>query len=369
MKYIKRFFECLVPITQCNLKCEYCYVIQENRRELRQAEFRYGTEVIKQALKQERLGGACYFSICGAGETLMQQGLDEIIKVILENGHYINITTNGTYTRGIDCLLAKLSSEQISRMHISFSFHYIELVRKNLLDVFFNNIAKVKKAGASFILQLNLYDGYIDSLDEIMRLSIQKVGALPQIALTRIEPDMEVSKNTGIHSKLSYSDYRKEGDKFDSPLFKFTCDNFMVKRKEFCYAGDWAGALNLATGILKPCYMSPIEQNIFEDASKPIHFHAIGKNCPSPYCSNSSHFLSLGVIPELNAPTYAALRERREAGWYNSTMREVLNKKLSYTNKMYSKQEQRIVTIRYRFVVMYRCFIIQLKRQIKKLAG
>ena len=31
MDKIKRFFECLIPVTICNLKCEYCYIIQEER--------------------------------------------------------------------------------------------------------------------------------------------------------------------------------------------------------------------------------------------------------------------------------------------------------------------------------------------------
>ena len=32
MDKINRFLECLVPVTACNLKCSYCYVIQEGRR-------------------------------------------------------------------------------------------------------------------------------------------------------------------------------------------------------------------------------------------------------------------------------------------------------------------------------------------------
>lgn len=27
---IKRFVECLLPVTACNLKCSYCYVIQKS---------------------------------------------------------------------------------------------------------------------------------------------------------------------------------------------------------------------------------------------------------------------------------------------------------------------------------------------------
>ena len=31
MEKIKRFIECLIPVTACNLRCSYCYVIQRNR--------------------------------------------------------------------------------------------------------------------------------------------------------------------------------------------------------------------------------------------------------------------------------------------------------------------------------------------------
>ena len=63
---------------------------------------------------------------------------------------------------------------------------------------------------------------------------------------------------------------------------------------------------------------------------------AIGKACSSPFCMNSSHFLSLGVIPELESPTYAELRNREEAGWYSEEMNSFLSNKLGYSNDCYN---------------------------------
>lgn len=98
MQKIKRFFGCLIPVMTCNMKCSYCYVIQRDNRKNRMAELKYSPYQIGLALTMKRLGGGCYFSICGAGETTLQPEIDDIVYRILEQGHFINIMTNGTVT-------------------------------------------------------------------------------------------------------------------------------------------------------------------------------------------------------------------------------------------------------------------------------
>lgn len=329
MTKIKRFLECLIPVSLCNLECPYCYIIQEDRRNLKLANLRYSPEHIAKALRPERLGGICYISICGAGETLAQKEVIDIVRLLLKDGHYVNITTNGTLSSRFDKLIEYCGSD-IKRLHISFSLHYLELKRKNLIDIFFNNITKVKLAGASYLLQINLCDEYIPYIDEIKQLSVKYTGAVPQVALTRDE----TTKPMKIYSSLTLDDYLEEGRKFSSPLFEFTYKNFNVKQKEFCYAGDWSGVLNLETGWLSRCYASREGQNIFEDVDRPIKFKAVGKHCKSPYCVNSSHFLSWGVVPNLKTPSYGELRERN--GWYSDDMSRTLHQKLSGSNEEYS---------------------------------
>ncbi len=78
-------------------------------------------------------------------------------------------------------------------------------------------------------------------------------------------------------------------------------------------------------------------ENIYEDISKPIPFEAVGRYCPGFYCVNSSHFLSLGAIPNFAKDiTYAGLRNRKEAGWYNGAAVDFLSSKLSESNQQYS---------------------------------
>lgn len=361
MDKIKRFFECLVPITACNLKCEYCYIIQENRREMKLAEFKYSCETMKKSLTKDRLGGTCYFSICGAGETLLQNQIHEIVYALLDNGHYVNITTNGSLNDKFR-KFGEFPTAYLKRLHFSFSLHYIELKEKNGLDAFFENLDYIKLLGCSFVVQINLYDGYLPYLNEIKAICKLRCGAYPQVALTRLEPKHSIyTEDIHIHTKLNVNEYYQIGNEFDSPLFEFTYKNFMKKRKEFCYAGDWSGVLNLSTGELKQCYSGQTVQNIFEHPHKKIVFKAIGCNCKSTYCINSSHFLSLGTIPSLITPSYSDLRIRNNARWYTDEMIQFLNQKLYKNNTKYSKYKKLYIHLEYKV----RLYIKGLKKIVK----
>ena len=328
----KKFLECQFPVTICNLECSYCYIIQEKRRKMEKAELKYSPEHIAKALRKERLGGVCWINICGAGETLIQDEVIDIVQLLLEEGHYLNITTNGTLDKQFDKLIEKCKSN-LNHLNIAFSWHFIELKKRDLTERFFNNIQKMRNAGASILLQINLCDDYIPYIDEIKKISMEKLGAYPQVALTRDESCNPMK----IYTSLSDEEYYNIGKTFDSPLFDFTFENFNVKRKEYCYAGEWSGILNLQTGWLSKCYSNHEGQNIFEDINKPIKFSAVGRYCQHSYCVNSSHFMSLGIIPEIETTTYAQLRNRPEAHWYSPEMESFLNSKLNESNKEHSK--------------------------------
>jgi hypothetical protein len=308
-------------------------VIQRDNRKNQIAKLKYTPEQIGQALTEKRLGGTCYFSICGAGETTIQPDLDLIVYHILRNGHYVNITTNGTLTNKLQQIIER-NKEQAERLHFAFSFHYLELKRLNLIETFFANVNMVKDAGASFLIQINLCDEYVPFLDEIKRSCIENAGAAPQVAATRKE-SIGLCK-IELLTNYSQDEYYQFGNGFESPLFDFTMRNFNVKRKEFCYAGDWSGILDLSTGIMRRCYSSYLYQDIFKNPKERIHFRAIGNCCGSPFCMNSSHFMSLGIIPEIETPTYASLRNRPEAMWYSQEMSNFLSGKLRDSNEEYS---------------------------------
>lgn len=334
MEKIVKFVECLLPVTACNLKCGYCYVIQEDRRQMQVPKLQYDMDTIQHALRKERFGGTCYFSICGAGETLIPEYIVELVHRILENGHYVNVTSNGTITRRYQEMMDTFPEEYRQRLHFAFSLHWNELERLHMTDRFFENVKRVRDGGCSVVVQLNMCDEYLPHLEEIKERCMKELGALPQIAVTRKEDGFPV-KHVDFHTAGTREDYIAAGRQFDSPLFEYTLRNFCVNRKEFCYAGDWTYQLNLQSGLLKRCYCSCVVQNIFKETEKPVFQLAVGHACNSLYCNNSSHFMALGVIPELDGPSYAQLRNRPEANWYTPEMQEVLGTKLSETNEVY----------------------------------
>lgn len=105
---VNTFIECLLPITACNIKCHYCYVAQRDNRKMRQARLKYPPDIITKALRKDRVGGTAYISICGAGETMMQKELPDIVNLLLQEGHFVNITTNGTIDIAFKTIVEKL---------------------------------------------------------------------------------------------------------------------------------------------------------------------------------------------------------------------------------------------------------------------
>lgn len=330
---IKRFIECLVPVTACNLKCHYCYVIQHNNRNNQMPAFKYSAQHIAKALSKERWGGKMLINICGMGETLLPAEIINITLELLKEGHYINITTNGTLDKRFQ-EFAKFDKNLLERLQFSFSFHYLELKEKGLLNSFFKNIEIVKNAGASILVQFNLCDEYIPHFEAIKKLCLNHVGALPHVALTRKHSTS--NRTIEIFSDLTKDEYYNKGKEFESRLWDFTNINFQQSKKDkFCFAGDWSFRLDLASGDLKRCYFEQYSQNIYDNIDKPIIFCPIGKSCKSQYCENSSHYLSLGNIPQIITPTYSELRNRTctdGSNWQTPKMEAFLSSKLYENN-------------------------------------
>ena len=330
---IKKFIDCYIPITTCNFRCPYCYITQNNRWNDALPEFKYSAQYVRKALSKERLGGTCLLNMCGGGETLLPPYIIELLKELLEEGHYIWIITNGSLNKRFE-EISKFPKNLLYRLAFKFSFHYLELKRLNKLEDYVKNIKLMQDSGASFSIEITPYDELIEYIDEIKEFSLKNFGALPHITVAREDN----TDNKKILTKLSKQEYNKVWSQFNSKMFSFKLSTFLVKRKEYCYAGKWSYILDIGKGVLRQCYSNNLQQNIFENM-KPIKIKSVGRKCLEPHCYNSHAFLTWGDIPRLKAPYYYEMRNRiqsDEKEWLNPYMKEFCSHKLKENNNKFN---------------------------------
>ena len=330
---IKKFIDCYIPITTCNFRCPYCYITQNNRWNDALPEFKYSAQYVRKALSKERLGGTCLLNMCGGGETLLPPYIIELLKELLEEGHYIWVITNGSLNKRFE-EISKFPKNLLYRLAFKFSFHYLELKRLNKLEDYVKNIKLMQDSGASFSIEITPYDELIEYIDEIKEFSLKNFGALPHITVAREDN----TDNKKILTKLSKQEYNKVWSQFNSKMFSFKLSTILVKRKEYCYAGKWSYILDIGKGVLSQCYSNNMQQNIFENM-KPIKIKSVGRKCLEPHCYNSHAFLTWGNIPRLKAPYYYEMRNRiqsDEKEWLNPYMKEFCSHKLKENNNKFN---------------------------------
>ena len=200
----------------------------------------------------------------------------------------------------------------------------------------------MNKNASSFTLEVAPSDELISYIDEVKKESKQYLGALCHITISRKDTDPQIP----ILTNLSDEEFYAKWGQFDSPLFDFKKTIFGKHQEMFCYAGEWSAYVHLGTGDMTQCYEGKYLDNIYEHIDKPLHFEAIGCQCKTAHCYNGHSFLALGDIPQLDAPTYAELRDRKdEQGqkWLQEEMRDFLSGKLKDSNKEYSPLKKWII--------------------------
>ena len=337
---MNKFIDCLIPIDHCNLKCEYCFVEQRPMNQQNARNEKYSPEFIGLALSKNRLGGVCHFNISAEGETLIAPDIVSVLYQILAQGHYVMVVTNGTISKRFKEII-KLPKEYLSRLGFKFSFHYLELIRNNILETFIDNVHLMDSNGVSTTIELMPHDELVPHIKDIKNICEAKFGALCHVSVGRNEELRSMPLLTK-YSRAEYSDIWSE---FDSDLFRFKLSTFNVKRTEYCYAGKWSGFVNLGTGEFMPCHGGEITQNIYEDVNKPIKFIAIGRKCLTPHCINSHAWLTCGLIPGMDGapPYYDQVRDRKRKdgrSWLNEGMKINMRAKMYEENMISSMAEQ-----------------------------
>lgn len=333
MDKLKRYVECYVPITTCNLQCHYCYITIANKWKDEIKPLGHSAEEIASALSKKRLGGTCLINLCGGGETLLCPGIADVIKALLEEGHYLTVVTNGTITK-VFRDIAEFPTELLRRLTFKFSYHYLEQHRLNITERFFENIKMMRDAGCSFTLEVTPNDELVPYIEDLKEESVRYLGALCHVTIARNDAQREIP----ILTQMSEEEFYEKWGQFESPLFDFKKTIFGKHQNKFCYAGDWSVYVHLGTGDMTKCYVGAKIDNIYENLDKPLHFEAMGCRCRTYHCYNGHSFLSLGDIPELETPTYSQLRNRTDAEgnhWLSEEVEAFLSCKLRESNKEY----------------------------------
>lgn len=345
MDRMKRFFDVYVPTETCNLTCSYCYVNQQENISKRINKIDHTPLEIRKALSKKRLGGVCFFNFCGGGETLLGEDILPVIYEVLLEGHYVQIVTNGTISKRFN-EICHWRRDLLERIFWKFSFHFIELRKRNLLETYFNNINKVSELGCSFTVELMPHDNLMPHIQEIKDLCLKYVGALPHLTVGRDESSRELK----LLSKYTTQEYHKIWGQFKSDMFDLKMKLFGKEQHDFCYAGEWSCSLRLDTGDLFQCNGVKYLDNIYVNPDKPIHFLPVGHKCPHAHCYNCHAYMALGVFPDRNFPVYAKMRDRITISgkhWLQPKIYNFFSQILSENNIVYfeKKKKYRILLI------------------------
>ncbi|MCL2078881.1 MAG: hypothetical protein FWH17_03450 [Oscillospiraceae bacterium] len=287
MAGIYRFINTDIPSVGCNLRCEYCYIIQHGdeasvlKIDAAKKLFNYPVEHMQNALTVERMGGVCMFNISGSGETLLNPEIVPLTYGLLKNGHYVALINNCTISNRI-AEMTEFPTEFRSRLFFKVSFHYRELKRRGMLYEFAENVTMLKKAGIAFSIEVVSNDYVLNEIEELQKFSKEHFGALPHVLAGRDE--QVIGTYPKFNSRLSSEQYNKVWSSFDSDLFKYQQKTYEIPHREFCYAGVFTGTLSLGTGDFAPCPGTKKVTNLFEDINSPIAFAPVGQNCPFEYC-------------------------------------------------------------------------------------
>lgn len=324
---IVKFIDLAIGNENCNLRCEYCYIAQRRLFNNKLIKLSHELSFLRRAFSKQRFGGRCFINFCAGGETLLAEDLLPVIKMLLEEGHYVQIVTNGTVSKAF-AEITSWEHELTKRLMFKFSFHYLELLRLNLFEKFWDNVKAIQEHKISFTVEITPCDNLIPHIPDIKKMCDDKLnGAMPHITVARDDRVQGID----ILSEYPIEEYKKIWGVFDSSLFTLKMSLYHRKVTEYCCAGKDSLSINLETGNVNQCVAHPYIGNIYTDITKPIPCQAVGRNCRLPYCFNGHAYLTLGVCKDIECISYLEVRDRVDRDgqhWIQPEMAKVFSKKL-----------------------------------------
>lgn len=345
---INYFISTTIHTRGCNLKCDYCYLSQADyKNDVGGTTLRYPMEHIKKAFSKERIG-TCSIEIKGDGETFLPSDVVPLITTLLEEGHYVQVITNGTLTDKIKQLVEwvkTVKKEEYLKFHVSL--HYLELKRLNLLDEFAETINYLKMMNVGVEINLTVGGSYIPVIDDIQEYCAKKLEIRPKFNMALdLKKDGTIEILTG---KYSVEEYYSAVKRLEcDELFEERWENFNSKNEYFCYAGKWAFTLDMTTGLTTQCLANDANKfNFFEYVDKELPLEAVGFRCKKPYCQcgwKDRYNLTPDDTRErkriydlsLNKKLYVE-EEKKENTWRNILLEDIRSKSVYISRCFYEK--------------------------------
>lgn len=337
---MKKLFFFGIPLSVCNLRCHYCYLSQrDSQYEGIIPTMEYDPDQVAYAMRMERVGGPSFFNLCADGETLLLPNIEEYVRKLALEGHWIEIVSNMTITKKLDQIL-NLEKDVLSHIEFKCSLHYLQLKERGILDKFSRNINAARQAGASITVEITPTDELIPYIEEVKEYCISNFGALPHLTIARDDATSGIEMLTN----LSIEKYNAIWSTFDSSFWRFKSSIFGVRQTGFCNAGAWSYMVDMPTGNARQCYCGVSVGNIFADPDKPLPEKPIGR-CLLPHCYNGHALLTLGTIADLTPVCYGDIRDRKctdGTHWLQPELKAAFNTKLQDSNKLPSSITQQM---------------------------
>lgn len=324
---LNKYLNISVAINRCNLDCSYCYLPNKNSQEMIE-KFAKNPKYVRVALSKKRLGGVALLNFCADGETLLWKESPEVFYELLKEGHIISIVTNGLISKTIEEII-DIAGEYARNIFFKFSFHYEQLKKNGLLNLFVENVKKVQRSKASFSVEMMPYDELEPYIKEVIDFSIKNFGALPQLTIGRDEKN-----GFKLLTKHSKEEYERIWSVFESDMFAYKIKNYMKYERD-CDAGKSSLQINLGDGIIRKCVCEEVVGNIYRDFDRKLEYSPIDNACSVKYCFNNHAYVLLGCVRKDEELTYSQIRDRVNLDgehWVKDNMRNNFSQKCFINN-------------------------------------
>ena len=242
---------------RCNLECEYCFSVPPKPRN------DIPPIKVNELVKTLDKSGLIFRIGFTGGEPFLVPNFIETALAITDK-HFISINTNLTLP-SVKQFAERINPEKVLFIHASF--HYLELISKNLLQTYLDNFRLLKNSG--------------------FEIYAEEVAYPPH--LQRLEKDAEILSELGINLRFGayYGFY--DGKRYPESYSAEEVERFNLPKSEIekfrqkgvlCNAGFNVGTV-YSKGQIKPCFQyNENIGNVYEG----ISFKSELIRCEAEYC-------------------------------------------------------------------------------------